>query len=78
MADNSDEAYKLAIVTSAQLESHEKTCIQRYGEIKDSFGRVHDRMDGIGADVKRIFYTAMAILVTFACYALANWAPWLK
>jgi predicted nucleic acid-binding Zn ribbon protein len=34
-------------VALSRIDSHEKVCAERYGEIKDSFGRVHGRIDWI-------------------------------
>ena len=34
-------------ITATRLESHEKVCAERYGDIRDSFARVHARLDKI-------------------------------
>jgi hypothetical protein len=34
-------------VALARIDGHEKVCAERYGEIKESFGRVHSRIDWI-------------------------------
>ncbi len=34
-------------VALARIDGHEKVCAERYGEIKESFGRVHGRIDWI-------------------------------
>jgi hypothetical protein len=34
-------------VALARIDSHEKVCSERYAEIKESFGRVHSRIDWI-------------------------------
>lgn len=49
-------------VALSRIDSHEKVCAERYGEIKDSFGRVHGRIDWI-------LYTAIGSLMA-SCGAL--------
>lgn len=43
-------------VARSRIDSHEKVCVERYGEIKDSFSRVHSRVDWI-------MYTAILTLL---------------
>lgn len=49
-------------VALSRIDSHEKVCSERYGEIKESFGRVHGRIDWI-------LYTAIGSLLA-SCGAL--------
>lgn len=51
----SEQVSERLAVVEQRMTSHEAVCGERYGEIKDSFGRVHGRLDGL-------FKTAMAIL----------------
>ena len=53
------------------FDGYEKVCGEWYGEIKDSFERVHGRLDVI-------LYSVIGLLVTIIGYALVTWAPWVK
>jgi len=48
---NEEHAVKAAVL-EARIDGHERVCAERYGEIKDSFGRVHDRLDGINVGIR--------------------------
>lgn len=74
MADDSNTR---AAVLESRLDGHEKVCAERYGDIRDSFGRVHGRLDDMSQGLTWIFRGIIAVLFVFACYALATWAPWL-
>ena len=65
-----DPSIKQAILET-RFDGHEKVCGERYGEIKDSFERVHGRLDVI-------LYSVIGLLVTIIGYALVTWAPWVK
>jgi hypothetical protein len=45
-----------AAVALSRIDGHEKVCSERYAEIKESFGRVHGRIDWI-------LYTAIGSLL---------------
>ena len=64
MSDAKDE------VARALLSAHESTCAERYGEIKDSFGRVHSRLD-------KILWGMIGVLLAILAYTVREWAPWL-
>lgn len=57
------------LVTAAKLESHEKVCSERYGEIKGSFARIHGRLD-------KIMYAVIALLITMVGWLIVNGVPW--
>lgn len=69
MTDQAQEAYTVARIVGAQLESHEKVCSERYGEIKTSISRIHKRLDWLLTGV-------IGILLTILGYVVTNWAPW--
>jgi hypothetical protein len=56
-------------ITATRLDAHEKVCAERYGDIKDSFGRVHARLD-------KIIYGLMGLLITMVGWLIVNGAPW--
>lgn len=58
-------------VTATRLESHEKVCADRYGDIKESFERVHKRLDAI-------MYGLLTLLLTMVAWLLVNGVPWLR
>jgi hypothetical protein len=58
-------------ITATKLESHEKICAERYGDIKESFGRVHDRLD-------KIVYGLIALLIAMVGWLIVNGVPWPK
>ncbi len=58
-----------ATVTATRLDAHEKICAERYGDIKDSFGRVHARLD-------KIIYGLIALLITMVGWLVVNGVPW--
>jgi len=75
--DPAQEALTATAVNKAQLESHEKVCAERYGDIKDSFGRVHDRMDDQNKEMKRIFWGVLGVLATVLWWVVTNGKlPW--
>jgi len=57
-----DHAVKAAVL-EARIDGHEKVCAERYGEIKDSFGRVHDRLDGINVGIRTVLIGMVVFLV---------------
>jgi mannose/fructose/N-acetylgalactosamine-specific phosphotransferase system component IID len=58
-----------ATVTATRLEAHEKICAERYGDIKDSFTRVHARLD-------KIMYGLIGLLITMVGWLVVNGVPW--
>ena len=65
-----DSALKVAVV-SERLEGHERVCAERYSDIKDSFARVHDRLD-------KIFWGVLGLTVAVLGWLLVNGRPWEK
>lgn len=65
-----DDATTRTAVLESRIDGHEKICAERYGDIKDSFGRVHGRLD-------TIFWSVVALLLSMIGYMLVTWAPWL-
>ena len=63
------EALTAAAVISARVDTHEKVCAERYGEIKGSFDRVHGRLD-------KIMWAVLCLLVTMVGWLLVNGVPW--
>lgn len=51
MAD--DHIVRTAVLQE-RLEGHEKVCAERYGEIKESFGRVHTRLDDLVGGIRSV------------------------
>jgi predicted nucleic acid-binding Zn ribbon protein len=58
-----------AIEALTRIDSHEKVCAERYGEIKGSFDRVHTRLD-------KILYGIIGLLVTMVGYLIVVGRPW--
>jgi hypothetical protein len=58
-----------ATVTATRLDVHEKICAERYGEIKESFVRVHARLD-------KIIYGLLGLLLTMVGWLIVNGVPW--
>ena len=56
-------------VTATRLDVHEKICAERYGDIKDSFSRVHARLD-------KIIYGLIGLLITMVGWLVVNGVPW--
>jgi hypothetical protein len=56
-------------VTATRLDVHERICAERYGDIKDSFGRVHARLD-------KIIYGLIGLLITMVGWLVVNGVPW--
>jgi hypothetical protein len=48
---------------------HEKVCAERYGDIKDSFSRIHARLD-------KIMYGLIGLLITMVGWLVINGVPW--
>lgn len=68
MADNNNDPVTAAI-TATRLDSHEKICSERYGEIKGSFARIHGRLD-------TIIYGLIGLLITMVGFLIVNGVPW--
>jgi len=68
MAEEKDPVIA-SVVNATRLEAHEKVCAERYGDIKDSFGRVHARLD-------KIIYGLIGLLITMVGWLVVNGAPW--
>lgn len=58
-----------ATVTATRLDVHERICAERYGEIKESFARVHARLD-------KIIYGLIGLLLTMVGWLVVNGVPW--
>lgn len=59
-------------VARARIDGHEKVCADRYGEIKDSFGRVHNRLD-------KIMWGIISLLLAILGYvATSGKMPWVE
>ena len=56
-------------VTEVRLSLHEKICAERYGEIKDAFKTIHNRLD-------KIMWGMMGILIAMVGWLLVNGVPW--
>lgn len=56
-------------ITATRLESHEKVCAERYGDIRDSFARVHARLD-------KIIYGLIGLLIAMVGWLIVNGVPW--
>jgi predicted nucleic acid-binding Zn ribbon protein len=69
--DDAQEALTATAVNKAQLDGHERICAERYADIKDSFGRVHKRLDAI-------MYGLIALLLTMVGWLIVNGVPWPK
>lgn len=67
--DQAQTAMVASTVTATRLESHEKVCAERYGDIKTSFDRVHSRLD-------KIMYGLIGLLITMVGWLLINGVPW--
>lgn len=59
----------VSTVTATRLDAHEKICAERYGDIKDSFSRVHARLD-------KIMYGLIGLLITMVGWLVVNGVPW--
>jgi hypothetical protein len=57
------------VATAAKLESHEKVCTERYGEIKQAFLDVNARLD-------KINYGIIGLLIALVGWLLINGQPW--
>jgi predicted nucleic acid-binding Zn ribbon protein len=68
MIDHNDPALG-ATITATRLDAHEKICAERYGEIKESFARVHARLD-------KIIYGLIGLLLTMVGWLVINGVPW--
>jgi len=68
MTDQHDAALGPTI-TATRLDAHEKICAERYGEIKESFARVHARLD-------TIIYGLIGLLLTMVGWLVINGVPW--
>lgn len=62
VAVGEDTSIKAAVLQE-RLEGHEKVCSERYGEIKASFGRVHDRLDGINTGIRSVLIGMVVFLL---------------
>lgn len=58
-------------VLKERLEGHERVCSERYGDIKDSFSRVHERLD-------KIFWGVLGLTLAVLAWLLVNGRPWDK
>ena len=67
---NEEHAVKAAVL-EARIDGHERVCAERYGEIKDSFGRVHERLD-------KIFWGVLGLALSVVAWLLVNGRPWEK
>lgn len=63
------DALVAATVTATRLDVHEKICAERYADIKDSFGRIHARLD-------KIIYGLIGLLITMVGWLVINGVPW--
>lgn len=63
-------------ILGTRLDSHEKTCGDRYGDIKDSFRRVHGRLEDMGKDQKNTLRSIIILGVALIAYLLINGRPW--
>lgn len=63
------EALTAVAVVATRVDSHEKVCAERYGDIKSSFDRVHGRLD-------KIMWAVLGLLVTMVGWLLINGVPW--
>lgn len=57
---------------------HEKVCSERYGEIFDSFQRVHKRLDGINRATLSTLVSWLVALLGLIAWLLINGAPWTR
>jgi predicted nucleic acid-binding Zn ribbon protein len=67
--EKAQDALLAALDASTRLNSHEKVCAERYGDIKESFTRVHNRLD-------KIVYGVLGILIGMVAWLLINGQPW--
>lgn len=67
--DHAQTAIVAATVAATRLDSHEKICAERYGDIKTSFDRVHTRLD-------KIMYGLIGLLLTMIGWLVINGVPW--
>lgn len=72
----SDDPQIKAAVLESRMDSHEKVCGERYGEIKESFGRVHDRLDGINTGVKSLLAAMVVFLLGVLGTIFYSGVPW--
>lgn len=72
-----ENALKTAVLQE-RLEGHERVCTERYGEIKNSFGRVHDRLDGINVGVRIVLASMVLFLMGIIGTLLMTGLPWEK
>jgi predicted nucleic acid-binding Zn ribbon protein len=63
------DALTAVAVVATRVDSHEKVCAERYGEIKGSFDRVHSRLD-------KIMLGVLGLLLTMVGWLLVNGVPW--
>lgn len=52
MSEAAQEALTMAAVTKAQLESHEKTCTERYGRIAGDTAEIKSAIQTLSTDLK--------------------------
>lgn len=65
-----DGAVKTAVLQE-RLEGHERVCTERYGQIQGSFGRIHDRLDGINTGVRSVLIGMVIFLIGIIGFFLA-------
>ena len=56
-------------VIEVRLSLHEQICAERYGEIKEVFKTIHNRLD-------KIMWGLMGILIAMVGWLLVNGVPW--
>lgn len=59
--------------TDRRVENHETVCAARYGEISDSFVRVHSRLDSLVKGVGLLVITTLLGMVGFLISKLPIW-----
>lgn len=76
MTDDKDhERHLHAVATEARLNSHEKICSERYADIKESFSRVHGRLDGINSELRRVLWAVLACAIALLGWYVTNYGP---
>jgi hypothetical protein len=73
----SDQSVQTAVLES-RLDGHEKVCTERYGEIKESFVTVHDRLNDIQRGVIGILVGIVVFMISVIGTIAYNGLPWVR